>query len=580
MSRDNADDYVDDVDLSRVEPEDRTEYLKQRADTEEEFPGDYDGSVSFERVTNEMLRNDADNPESWLQYNGNLGQTGYSPADRLTPDNVDGLSKAYEITTDKYGLETNMIVVPGDPPEMYFTSKKGLIEVPGDQKRQNRIVVNAVNARTGEKIWTTNYQYPKGSAANNQVNRGPVVYGDKVFIGTLDTKIAAFNRSDGSKAWQTDVLLDGQSQERTYISQAPLAMNGKIVFGQGGDTAGWSVVGAVDAESGDLLWTTRTAERDGWIQDTWKFSSAGAWMTPAADAETDTVFFSVGNPNPAYNGVVRPGPNPHSNAIVALDAESGEMKWANQISPHELWDWDVHVPPHVFDIEVDGEQRRAVSVNWKAGWTYVLDAETGELLTRTAPFGQQGGEAFFRPPPRGEENAATLAPTNLGATEWPPDSYSPRTGLNYVGGVNVGETIWSTDWSYDEESFEWAGGGTSSDTGSTTAHVIAQSPATGMTEWTFQLPDVEESWPSSLAFTGGTSTTGGGLVFHGSSGHHLYALDDETGDQLWSADTGGRITASPVVWDDPDAGDSGKEFVGVASNNRIVVYAGSGQSSQ
>lgn len=562
--------YDDDVDLAEIEAEERTAHLADKPDGKIEYPGSYDGPTAEVTVTDELIQNDETNGESWLQYNGNLAQNGYSPADRITADNVSDLTEAYSITTENYGLETNPVVVPGDPPEMYFTSKRGLIEVEGEDKEQNRITVHAVNARTGEEIWTKNYQYPEGSSPTHQVNRGVTVYGDSVYLGTLDTKIVSFDRETGEQNWATSVLLDDQDQFRSFITETPLAYDGKILFGQGGDTAGWSIMGAVDAESGEILWTQRTHDKDGWVADTWKYSSGGAWMSPTVDAETDTMLMSIGNPGPAYNGVVRPGPNNYTNAVVAMDPSTGEIKWDHQFAPHELWDYDVHCSPQVFNMEVDGEERRVVSQNWKAGWRYIIDVETGELVTRTEPFARQGGDGFFSPPPLGKENAKTMAPPALGATEWPPDAYSPQTGYHYVGNLNASQDVWRTEWSYDDETLDWAGGGTSSLNENVSAEVVAQDAASGETEWTFPIPDIEDGWPPALAFTGGSSTTGGGLVFHGSAGGHMYALDDETGEQLWSADTGGRITASPVIWDDPDAG---KQFVAVAANDTIVAYS-------
>ena len=560
-----AEDY--DTELTRLEPEERVSHLDQVADTDLSYPGTYEGEREEVTVTDELITGDEDSAESWLQYNGNLAQDGYSPADRITADNVSELSEAYTVTTPYSGLETNPVVVPGDPPEMYFTSIGPVEEEDGPD---NRITVHAVNARTGEELWTSDYGYPNGSSGSLQVNRGVTVYGDNLYIGTQDANVVSFDRETGEQNWSTSVLLEGQSQIRTHITETPIAYDGKIFVGQAGDTAGWSAICAVDAESGEIAWTQRTHDQDGWVADTWKYSSCGAWMTPAVDAETDTLLAAVGNPGPAYNGVVRPGPNNYSDSIMALDPETGEVKWNNQFSPHEVWDWDVHATPQVFDLEVDGETRRAVSHNWKAGWRYILDVETGELITRTEPYARQGGEGFFSPPPLGEENAVEVSPVVYGATEWPPDAYSRNSGLHYVGSLNASQEIWRSNWEYTEDTLDWQGGGTKVASEGTTVEIVAQSAATGETEWTFPLPDVEEGTNPAIAYPGGTTATGGGLVFSGSAGGHMYALDDETGEQLWSADTGGRITASPVVWDDPDAG---KQFVAVTSSNKVVVYA-------
>lgn len=565
-----ASDRFDDVDLASLEPEERAEHLGMVEVADEDRIGDFDGDFTPNDVTDDDILGDRTNAESWLQYNGNLGQTGYSPADRITTDNVGSLSKEYEIVTERLGLETNPIIVPGDPPEMYFTVVAGLF---GGQSPKSRVQVRSVNARTGENIWTNSYEYPDDSIPQGlnwlAVNRGVTVYDDKVFVGTADTKIVAFERSSGEIAWEQSVLLPGQEQIRTGISATPLAYDGKIYTGQAGDANGWSAIIALDAQSGEELWTQRTAPEKGWVADTAEFASAAPWMSPAVDPESNTVFFQAGNPDPMLNGVVRPGPNKYSNSILAMDADSGEMKWHHQLTPHELWDYDAHTTPLVYDLEVDGETRRVVAHDYKAAWTYNIDVETGELVTRTEPFALQTGRFMKAPQPR-EENAQVMAPDLPGGTEWPPDAYSHNTGFRYIGATNAKAKVWyDPEWAYGPNNFTAAGGGTQSILQGTSAEIVALNPATGGTEWTFELSEVSSEWPAGLAFPGGPTATAGGLVFAPSSSGKFYALDDSTGEQLWSDDLGGRPTAGAVVWDDPTAE---QQFVAIAADNKIIAY--------
>ncbi len=564
----------DGIDYSKVDgPEDRMEQLGTVEVNEAENPGVYEGEVTHVEVTDEMLQQSESDATSWLQYNGNLAQTGYSSADRLTGDNVDSLSREYTIQTSSQGLETDPIVVPGDPPVMYFTQHSGLIGIPARQ-RKSRVVVWAVNARTGETVWKFTYRIPDAVSQNNEaigVNRGVAPYRDKVYLATMDTKLVAIDRNSGEEVWTTDLLMDGQQQARTSFTEAPVTYDGKVFVGQAGDAAGWSAVQAVDAETGEIAWEQPTVKRDAWVGETWRFSSAAGWMSPAVDAESNTVFWSIGNPDPMLNGLVRPGANQYSNSVMALDTETGEIKWNHQLMPHELWDYDVHTTPFVFDMEVDGEQRRVVATDWKAGWTYMIDVETGELVERSEPFARQGGETFFEMPPAGKENAETASPTTTGATEWPPDAYSPKTGLHYLGTTNATMNVWyDPSWAWGPENYDAFGGGATPITEHNTAEVVAMNPATGQLVWKHRLEDIYTDWPDARLFPGGTTATGGNLVFHGSSGGHLIALDAESGEKLWQDDTAGRITASPVVWDDPD---DGRQFVTVASDNEIITYA-------
>ncbi|MFB6129244.1 MAG: PQQ-binding-like beta-propeller repeat protein [Salinigranum sp.] len=562
----------DGIDYSKVDgPEDRMKQLGTVEVNEAENPGEFHGDVSIQQVTDGMLaKNDAN---SWLQYNGPLEQTGYSPAERLTPDNVDGLTRQYAIETSSRGLETDPIVVPGDPPVMYFTQHSGLIGI-NPEKQESHVVVWAVNARSGETIWKYKYNIANAVAKSNEaigVNRGVAPYGDKVYLATMDTQLVAINAKTGKKEWQTDLLMDGQFQARTSFTEAPVTYDGKVFIGQAGDAAGWSAVQAVDAKTGDIKWEQPTMKKDAWVGETWRFSSASGWMSPAVDPQSDTVFWSLGNPNPMMNGLVRPGANQYSDSIMALDTDTGDIKWNHQVIPHELWDYDIHCTPFVFDMEVDGEKRRVVAQDWKAGWTYMVDVETGELIERSAPFARQGGETFLKMPPAGEDNAETTSPTTTGGTEWPPDAYSPKTGLHYLGANNATMKMWyDPTWAWGPDNYDAFGGGTNPVTKYNTAEVVAMDPASGSPVWKHRLEDIDTGWPSSRLFTGGTTATGGNLVFHGSSGGHMIALDARTGQKLWQDDTGGRITASPIVWDDPKAG---KQFVAIASDNKVIGYA-------
>lgn len=558
MSSDN----FDGVDLGEIEPENRVDYLGPAEVADEDRLGDYAGDRTLNDVTNGMLVDDAENPESWLQYNGNLRQTGYSPADRLTTDNIGSLSKEYEIPTEIHGLQTNPIIIPGDPPEMYFSVFEDA-----------RVHVRAVSARSGEDIWTFTHEYPWDTSPgdHNVQNRGVAAYGNNVYLGTADTKIVAIDRESGEEVFTTDVLLPGQQRDRSGITATPITYDGKVFTGQFGDSQGWSANIAVDADTGDILWSHRTGPERLWVGDTAKFSSAAAWMSPTVDPESNMVFVSAANPDPTYNSVVRPGPNKYSNSVLAYDADTGELQWEHQIVPHETWDYDVHTTPYVFDMEVGGEVRRVVATDWKGAWSYNIDVETGELVTRTKPFALQEG-AFLEYPPADPDDAEAAAPILTGGTEWPPDAVSPKTGLRYIGSADgLCKFFYNPDWVYQTvpDPVYPTGGGASGVPGKTDNGVSAVNPATGEVEWTFSFPGVTADMSPFAGWPGGMTATAGGIVFAPSTTGQFFALDDTTGDVLWQVDAGGRMTSSPVVWDDPGAS---TQFVAVAADDKIVTY--------
>jgi len=518
-----------------------------------------------------MLREDSARADSWLQYSKGLGQRGYTDADLLDDENVNSLNKKYSIPTDSAGMQVDPIVVPSDPPVMYYTT--------------SNLSVIAANARNGKTYWKFKYALPADAAGQTGRNRGVTVWQDKVYFATTDSHLVALNRYTGEKEWDTLMLTDEQQEmgqpRRMSITQAPLAYDGRIHVGMSGDFGGWTVVSGVDAESGEREWQTNMVPKDGWVGESWRFGSNAPWMSPALDPETDTVFYAVGNPNPMLNGAVRPGPNKYGDSITALDVETGDIKWTDQQIAHELWDYDTHATPNVFDIEVDGETRRAVSTDYKAGWTYVYDAETGRLLERSAPWSKQDHEwadHFLALPPRGEENAAAGWPGTPGATEWPPCAYSEETGLRYIAGLDGAQTMyWDPDWEYQPQGdihLEKAGGyGPTKDT-TVSVWVKAVDPASGEVVWETDLPDANEEWSMWRAWPGGTTATAGGLVFTASSGGQLYALDAETGDRIWSDDTDAdRITAAPVVWTDPT---NQTQYLAVAADDEIEVWSSSG----
>lgn len=557
-------------DLDRsIEPEEQGEYIDSGpyADTSKVERLDAAQEPPRQPVTDEMLHADVERADSWLHYNKGYEQTGFAPAEQITADNVGSLTRKYAVETEDGELRTNPLVVPTDPPVMYFT--------------ENNVTVHAVNARTGEEYWTYSPRLPDDPGGIQGYHRGVAVWGDNVYATTPTSEIIALDRYTGGRKWQVSALTPEQQEitkpERISITQTPVVYDGMLYTGQSGDYGGWTAIVALDAETGEIQWDYRTAPKSEWIGDSWQFASSAAWMSPALDPESETVVWSVGNPDPMLNAAVRPGPNKHSDSVMAFDAKSGDVKWSNQIMPSEVWDYDVHTTPTIFDMQVGDETRRVVSTDYKAGWVYVMDLETGQLLRRSQPFVKQEhswSDSFLALPPKGEENASTMWPAVHGATEWPPDAYSPQTGMRYIGSNFAAHDVhYDPDWQYNADgSIEVAIGGEYG-VPDETDHRVAVSAVdmqTGDVVWQSELDDVSADDPSTMIWTGGTTATAGNVVFHGSSGGHLYAFDAESGDQLWKEDLGGRITPSPVVWTDPA---SGTQHVTVGAGGRMVTYA-------
>lgn len=547
------------AELTDADPEDIVEYIDP-GPVAEETTVDLAQEAPVNEVTEEMLRNDEDNPDSWLHFNKGHNQIGHSPADRMTRENVDSIEEQWVIETDSERMETTPIVVPGDPPVMYFT--------------HTNVVVQAVNARTGEQYWRYNH-----GGAPSDVNRGVAVWQDKLYFATANAEIVALDRHTGERQWLTSTLMEGQEQDRIATSEAPIVYDGKVYLGQSGESGlQWANVTAVDAESGDVVWQQRTCPKDEWVGDTWEFSSGSVWVSPTIDEETDSLIACVSNPIPMYNTAVRPGPNKHTNSIMAYDAQTGDVKWSYQIMPGEAWDADASKTPMIYDVEYDGRSRRIVRHDNKLGWTYYLDAESGKLLARTPPFARQGGEMFqdrLKYPPAGEGNETLLRPHE--GTEWLGAAHSPETGLDYIDANNDGNMIWmDPDWEFGPSQTNADGGDHFAipeghpHYGDQSTEVVAMDPISEEIAWSYQHEDVPGTWGYIRLYQGGVTSTSGNVVFSGSAAGYLVALDAETGDRLWRQKLGERIIAGPAVWDDPE---EGKQYVSVAAYDRIVTLA-------
>lgn len=562
-------------------PEDQFEKLDHRyADASQHAASGSAEEMPRQPITDEMLRSASDSADSWLVWNKGLRQRGFAPTDAITPDNVDKLTLEYKAgdfddakaETFKFKGEeprANPIIVPTDPPVAYLTES--------DYK------VHALDARTGKHFWAYQPEMPppKEIGGIHGWHRGVAVYGDTVYLGLPTVEILALDRYTGEKRWRKEYFSDFQREEmpkpnRLSVTQAPVVYDGKLFIGQTGDFGGWTVMSAIDAESGEPVWRTRTAPHEQWVEETWRYSSTAPWLSPSVDPKSNTVFWAVGNPNPWYFGSARPGPNKYGDSIVALDIDSGDVKWVNQIMPHDVWDYDAHATPTVFDMEIGGETRRVVSTDYKTGWTFVFDAETGRLVERSDAWAKQDhtwAETFLSLMPLGKQNRAAMWPSQWGATEWPPDTYSPETGLRYIGANNAPTSVWrASNWEYQEEKPRKAVGGgvLPIKGGDHWASVVAVDPKSGDVVWEHRLEHVKSKWPAGRLYTGGTTATAGNVVFHGSSSGYLKALHAETGELLWEDKTDRRIFTSPVVWEDPA---NGKAYVSAFADEYLYTYS-------
>jgi len=333
----------------------------------------------------QRLRNADNEPHSWLSHGRNYAEDRHSPLTQIAPDNVKQLGLAWYFDTQTTrGLEASPLVIDG---LMITTTSWSQ--------------VFAHNAVTGELIWHYDPQVPKSWGVNaccDVVNRGVAAWGDAVFVGTLDGRLISLDRDTGQPLWQT-LTIDPQ---RAYtITGAPRAINGKIIIGNGGAEYGVrGYVSAYDASSGELLWRFYTVPGNPaepyespamanaaktWTGDVyWQVGGGGTvWDSMAYDADLNLLYIGVGNGSPWNRWVRSPqgGDNLFLSSIVALDADTGEYRWHYQTTPGDTWDYTATQHMILAELQVNGELRDVLMQAPKNGFFYVLDRQTGELLS-------------------------------------------------------------------------------------------------------------------------------------------------------------------------------------------------------
>jgi alcohol dehydrogenase (cytochrome c) len=400
-------------------------------------------------------------------------------------------------------------------------------------------------------------------------------------MGTIDGNLVALDARDGHPVWSTQL---GKPDSGYAVTVAPLVVKNKIIAGTAGGEYGIrGSLSAFDPETGKELWRFNTVPGPGepghetWSGDAWKQGGGSIWTTGSYDPDLNLIYWGIGNPSPDWNGDVRPGDNLYTSSVVALDADSGKLKWHFQFTPHDEFDFDSTQVPVLADIPWSGGPRRVLLFANRNGFFYVLDRKTGEFLLGK-PFVKvtwaSGLDAKGRPVPAASPTleGKLIYPENQGATNWYNPSYSPSTGLFYVPSwMDTHATYFKRVDQYREGS-PYTGGGATHDIPALRAAatnrrppelgygaIQAIDPRTGEVKWQFKMTDVTDS---------GVLSTASDLVFAGGREGYFYAINARTGAVLWKAMVGGQISAGPVTY---MVGD--KQYVSIPAGNAIFTFA-------
>ena len=406
-------------------------------------------------------------------------------------------------------------------------------------------------------------------------------------MGTLDAHLVAVDAINGKEIWNVEV---GDVDLAYSVTMAPLVIKDKVIVGVGGGEYGIrGYIVAYDVETGEEAWKFYTIPGPGepghetWEGDDWKYGGASVWVTGSYDPKLNLTYWGIGNPGPDWNPKQRPGDNLYSDSVVALDPDTGELKWHFQFTPNDAYDYDAVQVPVLVNREWEGQDRKLMLWANRNGYFYVLDRVTGQFLLGE-PFVKvnwasgldKNGRPIVTPQPAG----MPTWPGNQGGTNWYPPSYSPLTDLFYVAAWEDYATIYAPlEQEYEPGKLFMGGGFTvkapvhgapTIGIGRTTpinnwtsevgyGSVKAIDPDTGEHVWRFDQYDVSD---------GGMLTTASNILFTGGREGHFHALDAATGDHIWKASLGGQIVMPPVTYEI-----NGVQYITVISGNAMATFA-------
>ena len=542
----------------------------------------------------------ADASAEWLAAGRTYSEQRYSPLTQVNAETIGRLGLAWygDIDTER-GQEATPIVVDG---VLYVTSAWSMLK--------------AYDAKTGEKLWEYD---PKVDRAVGQiaccdvVNRGVAAWKGRIYLGALDGRLIALDGKTGKVDWTVQTT---DTAKPYTITGVPRIIRGKVIIGNGGaeyDARGF--VTAYDAETGRQLWRWFTvpgnpangfetpelkAAAATWNGEWWKLGGGGTvWDGMAYDEGTGLLYIGVGNGTPWNQKFRSPGggDNLFLSSIVALDPETGRYRWHYQTTPGETWDYTATQPIMVATIPIDGRPRRVVMQAPKNGFFYVLDAKTGKLLSAekfaavdwAERVDMKTGRPVERPAARYDKtgNPVIVSPGPLGAHNWHPWSFSPRTGLVYIpvtentaGYANVTELkvnarAYNTavDAGAAMKLYGQPGAPTPA---SVKSYLQAWDPARRKEAWRV---------PNAAYGSSGTLATAADLVFSGNHAGEFAAYDARTGKRLWAHATQAKIVAAPATYEI-----DGEQYVAIlvgarglpgahartsavsANNSRLLVY--------
>lgn len=496
---------------------------------------------------------------NWPSYNGDYTGRRFSKLDQITPENVAQLRAAWVFhVRNSDALETTPVVVNG---LMFVTAANDAY---------------AVDAQTGRTIWHAARPITEGliDDASQHHNRGVGVWGSRVYMNTDNAHLLCLDARSGNLLW--DVAYADWSKNYGATS-APLVINGKVIVGtSGGDDGVRGFIAAYDGGTGKLVWRFWTIPGPGefgsesWPGDSYLHGGGTTWMPGTYDSELNLLYWGTSNPSPDFSGDTRPGDDLYTSSVVALDADTGKLKWHFQFTPHDLYDYDATETAVLVDAEYKGKHRKLLVEANRNGFLYLLDRVTGEFLSATrfveklnwAKGIDANGRPIFdeksaKPTPHG----SVVCPGFAGATNWFSPSYNPETHSLYFMALEACSIYSSGAQMFKETETYYATGVRHAPGGHGQKILLAYDLDKSGFRWRY--PQV-----SGRGSAAGTMTTASGLVFFGDNSESFEAVDAKDGKQLWHFNAGQSFHASPMSY-----AVNGRQYVAIAAGSDIFSFA-------
>ena len=516
---------------------------------------------AMDPVTSDMLLK-ADDTGKWLSYSGDFAGFRHGRQSQISRRNVQNLRLVWAAQLPGQGMPLESTpIVAGD--RMFVTeSPEG---------------VTALNASNGGILWQFHRPVPEDSIplCCGAQNRGVAILGDTLFVGTLDAHLIALDAATGTVRWDTQV---GDWHQGYSMTGAPLIVGDQVVVGVGGGDMGIrGFVAAYSTANGSQKWKFTVVPGPGepgnetWGNNSWQHGGVGTWNTGAYDPDLGLIYWGTGNPTPAYFAGARPGSNLYANSLVALDAQTGKLRWYFQFTPSDTHDWDATQQPILADVPLGGEMKSLLMFANRNAFFYLLDRKTGQFLQGTA-FAKQtwasgmtsDGHPIVRPESQPSRLGSLVWPPARGATNWWPPSYDPKRRLLYVPTVNAAAVYYHDQpprfklgQSYAGSSFERAANEPSS------ISLQALDVTTGQKRWETVLAS---GGPEVKGEMGGVLSTEGDLIFVGYA-EEFFALDSDTGKKIWSTPLGTEIHAPAITYTEQD-----RQYVSVIVGRTLFTF--------